>query len=475
VPAGGATLRLACRGMATHEWRWQGPLTPRVRNCVLDDAAPLTGSLVTAAGDPAAGAVVVVVCRGQSAATVTDAAGAWRLPEVPLGTVRILASHPSGEADQNWRMRDGTACRLVLQDRRNPGCTLRVHGLPAAALAGASLRLFGPDPAALQHGGLVQLRGDATADIQLAEACLVQLVAPGFRGAAVVHRQSRQIELTARPYDPSGRRHTGRLLAATGGVRAAVRVWVRDRSHQDLGHAITDAAGQFAVQVATPADGCLRFGLHHLEGQLASDDRTFADGCSWVACQATNDPVELVADPVVRLTTVVRNQHGEGLAFAAVEVTDPADPTCPRLRTCADRTGTVQLGLPAGPSHLVATTATGDIAVATIHVVHDLPVQLRWTPVTTGEVRGTVGSADGSPLAGCEVELQRLELRTPEDTAVAMPERLQVRTDRAGRFRRRGLPEGRWSVTTPEQPGLAAVAFEVRQGEPAAVALSVPR
>lgn len=446
----GSELRFTASGRETVQLPWRGEAAPRVQHVVLEDAVAVRGFVRDADGAPAAGACLVLLTGNRSHCTTTDAEGRFTLDGVPMRAATVFVRSDAGACEQALHVRDDCRLELVLQRPRGAMCRVHVQGLPPAALASASLRVFGADPLAL-HGGRLPLRGDGTAELGVASMILVQATADGFVGApstCVVDRGARELTFMMRPTPaPAATLVRGKLATTLGRPRPGVRVFVRDRSHRDLGSVTTGRDGTFRLPLPLGDDRMLRCGVAIADGLLDDANATLHDNCSWLL--GNRDGVlELFVEPSVPVQADVRLPDGSALALAELLVADARQPHRTLLHTSTDRAGIATFGLPVGVHELLAIGHDGAVCTATLDVRQDGAQPVRWQRVETGEIAGTLCDAAGAPLPGVELLLAHEALQGPGAARSNERQRATVVTDRSGAFRCRGIPTGNWTLAT---------------------------
>jgi hypothetical protein len=227
-----------------------------------------------------------------------------------------------------------------------------------------------------------------------------------------------------------------------------VRVFVRDRSHRDLGSATTDRDGTFRLPLHLGDDRSLRCGLGIADGVIDDANATLHDNCSWLL-GSSDGPLELLVEPSVPVQADVRLPDGTALALADLLVADARQPHRTLLHTSTDRAGIATFGLPVGRHELLAIGHDGAVCTATLDVREGGVQPVRWERVETGEIAGTLCDAAGAPLPGVELLLAHEALQSGGDAARSSErQRATVVTDRSGAFRCRGMPTGNWTLAT---------------------------
>ncbi len=447
VPAGGAELRVQAEGKAMSRLPWRGPTTPRVRNAMLEDGGTVRGRVVTADGAPAANANVVAVAGSTFVCATADRDGAFVLPLLPLRCALVRAVTGKSWVERSVQVTADTRCDLELPAAGRQPCLVAVGGLDAETIAGAVLRVFGPDVSALQNGGRVPLRADGTAPLLVGGSCLVELCVPGLaRSSRLLSPGTATMtfhagELAAAP---AGTLVRGRVRTATGKPVGDLRLFVRDRSRCDVAAIAVGRDGSFAERFVLPADGICRFGLALGDWLFTGEEDTIADAFTWTPVWNANAPIDLCVEPAGTLRCVLQAKGGVRFALADVVVADSANPERPLVRTCSDRDGSVHLGLPEGDHDLLAVTHDGKVIAASVRIVPGTVRAPEWRAVPAGEVAGCVRAAAGRPVAG--VELVALAHATHDSLRAGERQRCTAVTDRNGRFRCRGLPAGGWTI-----------------------------
>lgn len=444
-----AELRFTADGREAAALPVGGELAPRVHHVVLEEAARVRGTVRDDAGAPAAAVAILLLTGDRSQCTLTDGNGAFELSAVPLRAATLFARGPAGSCERTLHVREDCSLDLVLEPQRHAGCVVRVQGLPQATLAGAALRVFGPEPVALR-GAQLALRPDGTAALPFLRMGLVQVIADGFIGqpnAQVVGPDSKTLTFTMAPLDEQ------RLTVVRGHLRTTldralgnVRVFVRDRSHRDLGAVTTGRDGGFRLPLSLGGDHGVRLGIRIHDGWLADDHATVHDNCTWQLGSAGGDAIELLVEPSVPVQTTVRLQDGTVLALADLVVGDPQRPHRTLLHLHTDRAGSASFGLPFGRHELLAISYDGTVCRATVDVRTGGSDAPQWQRVATGEIAGTLRLPDGSPLPGVELLLAHEDLQREGAANSSERQRVTVVTDRGGSFRCRGVPIGGWTL-----------------------------
>lgn len=445
-----AELRILADGRATVALPAGGELAPRVHHVALEEAARVRGTVRDDSGAPVAAVAIMLLTGDRSQCTLTDAKGEFELAAVPLRAATVFARGPGGGCDRTLHIREDCSLDLVLEPQRQAGCVVRVKGLPQATLAGAALRVFGPDPLALR-GARLTLRADGTAELPFLRMGLVQVVADGFLGqpdAQFVGPSSKTLTFTmAAPNHESLTLVRGHVRTAHDHPFGNVRVFLRDRSHRELGAVTTERDGAFRLPLRLGSDHTLRLGIRIADGWITDDQVTVHDNCTWQLRSAGGDePIELLVEPSVPVQTTVRLQDGTVLALADLVVGDPQRPQRTLLHLHTDRAGSASFGLPFGRHELLAISYDGTVCRATVEVRTGGSDAPQWQRVATGEIAGTLRLPDGSPLPGVELLLVHADLQREGAANSSERQRVTVVTDRSGSFRCRGVPIGGWTL-----------------------------
>lgn len=470
VPTAGGDLHVSAPGKTRAVLRWRGPMTPRTRHVTLHDGAVLSGIFVDAAGRPVAGATVAVANRLDALQTTTDAAGRFEFGGVPLSRVELRGCTDQGFVSRSLRLVGDTQCELRLPAAGPELRRVSVTGLPAAAIAGASVRVFSPTLALLPNQGRAPLRADGTAELILEEWSLVEVVAPGFateprgrlaRGGGPTlefccrHGETEAAETTL----------TGQLRDSRGRPLRNAQLALRNCRGREIGLAAVGAEGRFRATVEPSFERLYQVGLPLEHGVLIDAEVTVADGCSWVTVRNPDDPIELAADPTWSLEFAVRDGDDTLLALAPVIVANGDAPLLAFAETCCDHAGRCSVSLPAGKFELLAIGHDGRVCRATVTMPADAKAQtIEWHTVPSGSVRGQLLDAQGQPLPGATV-LFACEAAQDEDRLRACDRQMvRVVTDRRGQFRCRGLPAGAWTAAALDERDMPPATVNVRAG-----------
>jgi hypothetical protein len=479
LPAGGAELRVRAPGKVDKSLPWRGLATPKVRHATLEDAATLSGRIVTADGRGAAHAIVVAVAQGFSSFTTqTDADGCYTLAGVPLRPLLLHALRDAARTDTALRVVGDTTCNLTLPEAA-AACLVQVSDLPAMAAADAVVRVFGGDITAVQNGGRVPLRGDGTATLSLLADCLLEVPLAGFAlepGAQFATPTTRRAGFAVT--GPAAKNPTtvhGRVRTLTDSAIAGVRIVVRDRSHCEIGTTFADATGAFRLQLALPPDGFCRFGLELGDWLLIDDEASVVDGFCWAPWPNVSKRVDLLAEATGAVRSVLRGPDGTCFALAEVVVAATAREHRELVRTSTDRAGQIALGLPAGEHELLAVTHDGKVARSLLMVEPGRQHAPEWQPVPAGEVAGVLRDAQGTAMPGVELLLLSSDLQGHNPVRAGERQRCAVLTDRLGRYRCRGLPVGSWFILSPTDANVGSVQVDVKAGQALAVDLAYGR
>ncbi|MBW8795151.1 MAG: DHA2 family efflux MFS transporter permease subunit [Streptomyces sp.] len=192
--------------------------------------------------------------------------------------------------------------------------------------------------------------------------------------------------------DPDGLLVSGRVLAAGGGVPApGAVVTLIDPTGRQLGHAVADAAGHYAVAVPAP-------GPYVLVGSAAGRQPQVA------TLTVGGSPVEynLVLAGTTGLTGSVRS-GGLPVAGALVVATDVFGEVADSTVTGAD--GGYRLGELVAGEYVLTVSAEGHRPTAVAVTVGDTGAAQDILLAPAAAVRGTVRGRNGSPLTDARVAL----------------------------------------------------------------------
>jgi hypothetical protein len=475
VPAG-AELRFAAPDKAEVRRHARGAASARVHNVVLEDGATLRGKVRDAAGAGVPHAVVVVLPppRLDARTATTGADGTFELRNLPLRPLFVRATGDAGWTQTFVGASAATELDLTLRDADGLS-TVHVRGLTPAAVAGAAVRIYGGDLAAVQNGGRLPLRADGTATLLLQQDSLVDVVVPG----AAVAPQARYVTPGERRVEfavagPAAAAPTARvrgaLRTAVGKPVAGARVLVRDRSHRDLGIAVSDRDGAFAVKIERPLDGFVRIGLALAQWMPLADELTIADGCVWLPHRYCADELELFVERVGIVRCALHADEGSGFVLAEVVANDAERSGRRALRTHTDRTGNLELPLPPGRHELLAVGHDGAVRSASVTIDSGRVVQPEWRHLATGTITGEVRDRDGRGVPGVELFVLHDHFAPPSER-----DHCRIVTDRHGRFRCRGLPAGDWRVTPANDSRFTAADVVVRAGRETVATIALAR
>lgn len=470
LPATGGELTVRAPGKAAARLPWRGLATPRVRNVVLEDAADLSGRVLDAAGQAVAHATVLVVAKGHtSLTTTTDARGAYTFPGVPLRPLLLYAAREDARVEAHVRLVDKATHDLTLPTTTGGGCLVQVHGVPATAEPDAFVRIYGADFLAVQNGGRVPLRRDGTATVVLQRDCLLEVPLPGLELTPRVHLAgptATRAEFTVKgPLDANaGTLLQGRVRTLTGNAVGGVLLVVRDRSHRELGSTLADRDGGFRLRVAMPADGFCRVALAVTEWQVVADDLTVVDGCSWAPVNAPQDRVDLLAERTGIVQGAVRGPDGSLFALADLVVADVQRVHRELVHTHTDQAGQFTVGLPAGDHELLAVAHDGRVCRASLRVTSGGHHEPQWQSIAVGSIAGMLRDGAGKAVPGVELFVASRVLQDSHAANASERQHCTVVTDRAGRFRCRGLPVGDWTIVSTTDGDVVCTQVAVQAG-----------
>lgn len=468
LPAGGADLRAHSGRKQSALLAWFGPTTPRIRHLLVRDVGPIDGTVRDEHGAAVAGALVFATDGQDSRTTHTDADGRYELHDVPLGRGLLLATTSTGETVRRVDFLANDTLDLTLARYERTTCLVRATGLPATALAGAAVRVFGTDPAAIANGGMLPLRADGSAPVPIGRMAIVQVLADGFVGdpeSRVVERGQGELRLPMVPGNPPVVLVRGCAIDAFARPVPDLPVVVRDRSGRDLATGRSDARGRLEVPVPLGSERFCRLGIAATDGFVDDPASTTRDGHSWLAFDDVRGDVRLHVAAVTRLVTRPIAADGQGLPFVVVRIANPAAPHLTLFEVHGDGTGEARIGLPEGDYELLAVGLDGAVCTAVLDTRRTPPQPLVWQPVPTGTLEGQLCTAAGEALPGAALLLASTELRQGDNLHAARRQKVVVLTDRDGRFRGRGLPAGEWTIAAVDDARVQPASALVVAGE----------
>lgn len=479
----GAWVRVLAQGKAQVRRPWGGLSRGGVENIVLEDACSIRGVVVDRRGAFVADATVVLAGGESVLAVRTDEAGRYELPAAPMRKLHLRAWGSDSFAERTLWLRANSTCDFVLPERGGGRRRVRVQGLPADALASATVEIMSSDVALSKEMGRLQLGPDGTAEFLAGETSLVRLVAPGYEsepaGWLVEPGGSGELVFEATRHGPGGRGAIlrGRVVDAGGrGIAGAVLV-AENRLHGYAGSCTADADGYFRLETSVPKGAFCRLGIQLGNWQFADDDATVSGRFSWSEIAADPEPLTLRVEPAIALHSEVRTADGNRIPFGDVFIapSDRPQTLCATLAT--DRLGAFEVrGLAEGDYMIAAVSARGELATAEVEVEAGKRLKVgRWTWVDSGVVAGEVVDAAGAPMPGVRVHLLSPELVDASGEPMGGRVEAWVRTDRHGRFRCHGLHAGSWLVALPDEPGVGAETVDVEARKTATVGFQLTR
>ncbi|MBK8101686.1 MAG: carboxypeptidase regulatory-like domain-containing protein [Planctomycetes bacterium] len=473
VPATGFELRIAAAGKVERRERLAGHPKQRLRVFQLEDGNPLHGVVLDADGAPVAGADVVVFTRGFSTEVRAAADGSWSVASAPLRSAIVRAYAGSRCGERTLRLPTDARVEVVLPEPKHLR-TVRVHGLPAAALANTQVETISADLALRPRRGVQPLAADSSAELVVQETCVVRIIAPGFTtdppGLIADRTAAVPLEFTARPMPAGPTQRTlvrGRLLPPRGHPIGPTRIVAQDLREIQVGVAITDADGRFLLSLPLATGERLRLGIDLVDFQIVSDETRVQHGRSWVDLEVRpSDEIVLELEPTggLRGTVAARDRN---LRFATLLLTDDEGSTDQSL---ADGMGNFEwLGVPAGEYELTAIGSDGHVLTTKAKVAaKTIETITTWRPVPAGTIEGCVRDADGRPRPGVDVQLWYLDDE--------LGNRLRhLVSDRDGRFRCRGAMAGEWRASRVGVRKAEPVSCQVTDGGIAELRLDLPR
>ena len=162
MPTASADLRIGAPSKAWQQLRWQGALTPVVRNVTLLDAARVHGRVTDKDGHPIAGADVIAVFGHDSVRTQTNSDGVYLLDAVAMGQVTINLWSDASPVQAKLHVRRDTECNLQTTDARGSYVQVFIKGLPDS-LEDALVEVTTSNLALMPNGGRVPLTPDGLA------------------------------------------------------------------------------------------------------------------------------------------------------------------------------------------------------------------------------------------------------------------------------------------------------------------------
>jgi hypothetical protein len=460
---------------------------------VMRDAAAVTGVVRDAAGLPVRGADVVVINPVErewskawfAAFATTDAAGAFRVPAVPVGPAQVRAwSDGRGKGPVNLDLAADAALDLRFDQEVAPPRLLVVADLQPATRALSAFTVASSWP--LPHGlRRLPLREDGTALLpRLPFSHEVALAVPGMTVAPerILCRAGEEddLEFRAQPRPQVARTAGGNVVDASGASVANLDVAVIDRARRLLARGRTAADGSFRLPLPRASDGTVELGVHVGDRPVRGNVDAF--GWLWTRASDVDVPVP------------VRVAHGSAIAGVATARGEPlafAEFTIMRVHTVAPRragdatekvvhvgTGTTdgrgamwRSGLGAGRYRLCAVASDGRAVQADVEVGAGERVEIKnFEPVPVGRIEGRRIDPAGQPVRGV-----RHALWSSVGTVLG-PRASAGITNRDGRFRLWGLPAGEYTVALQHGQGAdGALVAEVIADQATTVQLQAPR
>lgn len=473
VPEGSIEVTFAAPGKATI--RRQHLLVPGRQVLVgeLCDAVPLRGRVVDAAGQPVAGAAVLLFAEGRCEVR-SDDRGQFVFPAARVGRGVLRAFGSQSFATLDLDVQEGVRVEVRLPPNGIASRIVRVLDLPEAAARIAHVRVLSFEGLLSPAAGRVALAGDGTASVQVLSTSLVELVAPGYqaspRGALVESAATTPIELRAvrigqRPAERAVLR--GRTVDEHDRPLGGLALRVETFDDRIVGRGVVAADGTFAVPLELPEDQPCRVCVDRSEHYVVNvGAKLRGRECEVTISQAAEELV-LEFERGGAVVAQACTETGDRPMLREVHVACADRPWSTLLPTFCDEDGLIELrGLPADEYLLRTCTDEGDVLWATARVLPGHVTEaLRWRSATGGVVQGRVQGGDGAPVGGLVLRLWQCD--RPDAMAATADAWCTVRTDRLGRYRRAALPAGEWRLAADGSDALAPVAFDVRPGEAA--------
>lgn len=482
----GAELRTRAPGKAIARRSWGGLSVQPIQTLVLDDACAVSGVVVDRFGNPVAGATVTLVGGDTFEVVVTDADGSYRLDAAPMRRLHVRAWGETSFAESTvWPREPVVRCDLELPPTSGGRRRVRVEGLPAEALADATLELVSYDLAVRHDRGRFPLGADGTAEFVPGDTGILRLRAPGYvarpKGWLIdVDGSDGELVFAAAPrgQKQKGVVLRGRLIDPDGKPIVGADLVVENRLCGHVGSGASGPDGRFVIRTSLMPDAYCRIGIELGRWQFEGHQALLAIGSdySWHEMDAEEKPFTLAVEPATALLSEVRDENGNRFAFGEVYVAPSDRPQALCAELCANRLGAFALGgLEPGEYMLAAISTAGDLVTAEVVVdERERRVVKKWRREPSGGVVGRVVDADGKPVPGVRVRLASPEQIDGAGMPLGGRPFVDLRTDRAGRFACRGLQLGDWRAFLPEREAVEGEDVEVRADQRADVTLKLP-
>ena len=423
-------------------------------NLELADGVPLRG-VVRCAGQPLAGALVIVRAPGLRTTVRTDAAGRYEFAAVPLRGTAVACCHGGRSCAPvavDGRGRPDIVEDLELDGARSQPRLLIAVDVPAAVRAGSWFEVCPDDHLVVPDLVHVPLRADGACQLDaLPFAHEVVLHVPGhvatppFARCAAGDAEDLEFRVEAAPVVAATVAH-GVVTRRGQGPVAGARVVLRDRDGVWLAEASTGADGAFAAPVLRPRGAWLAV-------------RALLPAADLVAETTATLGVDAIALEMADTTSIAGSlvdARGRALAFSDVHVVVHGARGTNEVKlqafTTTDRAGHfVARGLPVGPCEIAACDPAGNLGTATVALAAATSATAPALAYEPGAaLAGRVVDAAGRPLPGVRVHVASTHSGRPPNWQFAGG---SGQTDRDGRYRIRGLRPGDFCVVVRDVDG----------------------
>ena len=469
MPTASADLRIGAPSKAWQQLRWQGALTPVVRNVTLLDAARVHGRVTDKDGHPIAGADVIAVFGHDSVRTQTNSDGVYLLDAVAMGQVTINLWSDASPVQAKLHVRRDTECNLQTTDARGSYVQVFIKGLPDS-LEDALVEVTTSNLALMPNGGRVPLTPDGLATFTVHETALVTPKVSGFSISPACQLAtpggSRLV------FDAAQTNTDSNMTEVFGTVKADNRSPVRDellrfydRSMTLLGTAKVDRQGKFRAMVHNSSNGSYRASITLDNWAFLDDTHAVQGGHTWVTVH-DGEEIELLVQATLKVYSQVQSEHGSALALAHVTIAYQDEPHGVLTSSACDPNGKLRIALPAQDYQLLAVNHDGLVCRCALSIEEGKGGRpLKWQTVPTGSVTGKLVDAQGQPMPGVQLLFAVRDIQDANLVRATHRQKVRVTTDRHGTFRCRGLPCGTWTVVATAHPDVQMVELEIKSRE----------